>query len=66
MVALRKGAVNDARRLKPAIPLAASDGTPIEDELEFERALPVSDLSHLAHSDLKPTPATGCSNKCDV
>ena len=35
-VAIHKGAVREARKLKPEIPEAALDGTPIEDELEFE------------------------------
>ena len=35
-IALRPGAVNEARRLKPEIPLEAPDGTRIEDEIEFE------------------------------
>ena len=66
MVALHKGAVSDARRLKPTIPLAAPNGTPIEDELEFERSLSIADLSRATNSDPKPASATGCSNKCDV
>jgi ribosomal protein S18 acetylase RimI-like enzyme len=39
LVATRPGAVNESRRIKPQIPLAAPDGTPITDELEFERPL---------------------------
>ena len=33
------GAVNEARKLKPSIPLTGIDGIPIEHELEFEIAL---------------------------
>jgi GNAT superfamily N-acetyltransferase len=33
------GAVRESRRLKPEIPECAADGTPIEDEIEFERVL---------------------------
>ena len=33
------GAVTRARRLKPEIALTGEDGTPIEDELEFEMKL---------------------------
>lgn len=40
LVATRRGAVNESRRIKPQIPLAAPDGTPISDELEFERPVP--------------------------
>jgi GNAT superfamily N-acetyltransferase len=35
-VAIHRGAVREARRLKPEIPEVAADGTPIEDEIEFE------------------------------
>jgi hypothetical protein len=38
-VAVHRGAVGEARRLKPEIPLHAADGTPIEDEIEFELVL---------------------------
>ena len=34
-----RGAVRESRRLKPEIPECAADGTPIEDEIEFERVL---------------------------
>lgn len=34
--AVRIGAVNEARKLKPSIPPTGSDGIPIEHEFEFE------------------------------
>ncbi len=34
--ALYRGAVEDARRLKPGIPLIGDNGIPIRDEIEFE------------------------------
>jgi ribosomal protein S18 acetylase RimI-like enzyme len=37
--ATHTGAVRDARRLKPEIPLLGEGGVPIEDELEYERRL---------------------------
>jgi GNAT superfamily N-acetyltransferase len=41
LVALRSGAVDEARRLlKPAIPLTGEYGIPLRDELELARALP--------------------------
>lgn len=36
VVAVHKGAVDEARRLKPAIPLTGVDGVEIHDELELE------------------------------
>ena len=36
---IRRGAVDEARALKPSIPLVAGDGTPIRDEIELVRAL---------------------------
>ena len=39
LVALRPGAVDAARELKPSIPLAGEDGIEIHDELELEVAL---------------------------
>jgi len=39
LVAVHRGAAAAARRLKPEIPERAPDGTPIEDELEYERRL---------------------------
>jgi GNAT superfamily N-acetyltransferase len=38
-VAVHRGAVRVSRRLKPEIPELAPDGTPIEDEIEFELLL---------------------------
>lgn len=35
-VAVHHGAIKEARRLKPSIPEFDADGTPIEDEIEFE------------------------------
>jgi ribosomal protein S18 acetylase RimI-like enzyme len=37
--AIHRGAMRESRLLKPEIPEFASDGTPIEDEIEFERLL---------------------------
>ena len=37
--AVHRGAMRESRRLKPEIPDLASDGTPIEDEIEFELLL---------------------------
>ncbi len=39
VVAVREGAVDEARKLKPSIPLIGAGGVPITDELEFERRL---------------------------
>jgi ribosomal protein S18 acetylase RimI-like enzyme len=39
LVALRPGAVEAARRLKPEIPAAGAHGIPLRDELDLERAL---------------------------
>jgi ribosomal protein S18 acetylase RimI-like enzyme len=39
VAAVYAGAVADARRLKPEIPRVGSNGIPIEDEIELERAL---------------------------
>jgi ribosomal protein S18 acetylase RimI-like enzyme len=36
LVAVHQGAVERSRWLKPEIPLASDDGTPIRDELEYE------------------------------
>jgi GNAT superfamily N-acetyltransferase len=38
-VAVHRGAMRASRRLKPEIPELAADGTPIEDEIEFELLL---------------------------
>jgi ribosomal protein S18 acetylase RimI-like enzyme len=40
LVAIREGELERSRRLKPEIPLRAGDGTPIRDELEYERRRP--------------------------
>jgi hypothetical protein len=37
--AVHRGAVAEARRLKPQIPVNGHDGVPIEDEIEFERLI---------------------------
>ncbi len=39
LVAIHRGAVHDARRLKPEIPEFNENGVPIEDEIEFELPL---------------------------
>jgi DNA-3-methyladenine glycosylase I len=39
LVAVHPGAVDDARRIKPTIPLVGQHGIPIRDELEFELVL---------------------------
>ncbi len=39
LVALRPGAVAEARRLKPSIPLLGDDGIPMRDELDLVRDL---------------------------
>jgi GNAT superfamily N-acetyltransferase len=39
LVAVHRGAVDEARRVKPSIPLIGEHGIPIHDELEFELAL---------------------------
>ncbi|GAB4482887.1 MAG: GNAT family N-acetyltransferase [Anaerolineae bacterium] len=39
LAALHPGAVDEARRLKPSIPLYGVDGIPIRDEIELEMAL---------------------------
>ena len=39
LVAVHPGAVDDARRLKPSIPLIGEHGIPIRDELQFELEL---------------------------
>jgi ribosomal protein S18 acetylase RimI-like enzyme len=36
LVAVHRNAVNEARRLKPSIPLVGNDGIPILDEIELE------------------------------
>ena len=39
LAALHRGAVDDARRIKPTIPLSGAHGIPLHDELEFELQL---------------------------
>jgi len=39
LVTVHRGAMRASRRLKPEIPEFAADGTPIEDEIEFELLL---------------------------
>lgn len=39
LVAVHRGAVDEARRLKPEIPLLGAHSIPLHDEFEFERAL---------------------------
>jgi ribosomal protein S18 acetylase RimI-like enzyme len=39
LAALHRGAVDDARRIKPTIPLTGAYGIPLHDELEFELQL---------------------------
>jgi ribosomal protein S18 acetylase RimI-like enzyme len=39
LVAVHRGAVNEARRIKPGIPLTGNDGIPIRDEIELEMIL---------------------------
>jgi hypothetical protein len=39
LAALHRGAVDDARRLKPSISATGNDGIPIHDEFEFELRL---------------------------
>jgi ribosomal protein S18 acetylase RimI-like enzyme len=39
VTAIRSGAVDDSRKLKPSIPLVSEDGVPITDEVELERRL---------------------------
>ena len=39
LVGVRGDAVTRSRRIKPAIPLEGDDGTPITDELVYERSL---------------------------
>jgi hypothetical protein len=39
LIAVHRGAIDEARRVKPEIPLAGDDGIPIHDELELELQL---------------------------
>jgi hypothetical protein len=43
LVAVHRGAVDEARRLKPSIPELGEYGIPLHDELEFKRLLRVED-----------------------
>jgi DNA-3-methyladenine glycosylase I len=43
LVALRRGAVEQARRLKPEIPAIGQYGIPVQDEIELEQLLAHSD-----------------------
>ncbi len=40
LTALRPGAVDESRKLKPSIPLIGNDGIPLRDELELQLQLP--------------------------
>ena len=42
ITALRPGALNEARRRKPAIPLIGENGIPLRDEIELEMRLPAA------------------------
>ena len=39
LAALRRGAVNESRKIKPGIPLFGADGIPLRDEIELEMSL---------------------------
>jgi GNAT superfamily N-acetyltransferase len=39
LAAIHRGAIDQARRLKPEIPVTGLDGIPIRDEIEFEKLL---------------------------
>jgi DNA-3-methyladenine glycosylase I len=39
LVAVRRGAVNESRRIKPSIPLTGMHGIPLRDEIELEFSL---------------------------
>jgi hypothetical protein len=39
IVAVRPGAVDESRRVKPSIPVIGEHGIPIRDEIELERAV---------------------------
>jgi DNA-3-methyladenine glycosylase I len=40
LTALRRGAVNASRKIKPGIPLLGENGIPLRDEIELEMSLP--------------------------
>jgi hypothetical protein len=39
MAAIHRGAVNEARKLKPSIPMIGAHGIPMRDEIELEMVL---------------------------
>jgi ribosomal protein S18 acetylase RimI-like enzyme len=39
LVAVHRGALNESRKVKPAIPLIGKDGIPLRDEIELEMSL---------------------------
>ena len=39
LAALRRGALNESRKLKPSIPLIGENGIPLRDEIELEMSL---------------------------
>jgi N-acetylglutamate synthase-like GNAT family acetyltransferase len=43
LIAVHRGAIDEARRVKPEIPLVGDDGIPIHDELELEFQLDRND-----------------------
>nr|WP_246726453.1 GNAT family N-acetyltransferase [Microvirga arsenatis] len=45
LVSVRPGAVNEARKIKPSIPLLGLDGIPLRDEIELVRSLDATDLA---------------------
>ncbi|MBH8598569.1 GNAT family N-acetyltransferase [Thermoactinomyces sp. CICC 10523] len=47
MVALYPGAVDEARKQKPSIPLVGNEGIPLHDEIELEKRLPGAEDSSL-------------------
>ena len=54
-VGIRRGAVAEARRVKPKIPQFGANGLPKEDEVEFERALEERPPNHgMRPADLGP------------
>lgn len=50
-VAIHRGAVLEARRLKPEIPEFGAQGVPMEDEIEFELVIGGSASNHGVHLD---------------
>jgi GNAT superfamily N-acetyltransferase len=43
LAALRRGAVNESRKIKPSIPIVGEDGIPLRDEIELEMSLKTPD-----------------------